>query len=72
MLQPHERQGWMGTAVEIPTVFSSGKTPDKCVEATHKALAVAVATMLEAGIEPPEPLTTGKREEQMNIRLAKN
>lgn len=69
MLEPHERQGWMGTAVEIPTVFSSGKTPDRCVEATQKALTVAVATMMEAGIEPPEPLSTDKREEQLNIRL---
>jgi predicted RNase H-like HicB family nuclease len=69
MLEPHERLGWMGTAVEIPTVFSSGKTPDKCVEATQKALTVAVASMLEANVDPPEPLTTGRREEQMNVRL---
>ncbi len=69
VLEPHERKGWMGTAVEIPTVFSSGRTPDECVEAVRRALTVSLASLIEAGVEPPEPLNPKRREEQMNIRL---
>lgn len=69
VLQKGQGGGFVGTCLEIPTVFSTGKTPNACVEATYKALTVAVATMLEAGVAPPQPLTERKRTEQMNVRL---
>ena len=37
--------------------------------ATREALAVAVATLLEAGDVPPPPASEGKRTEQVNVRL---
>lgn len=69
VLQKGDGDGFVGTCLEIPTVFSTGKTANACVEATYKALTVAVATMLEAGVTPPQPLTERKRTEQMNVRL---
>jgi len=69
MLNPNEKLGFVGSAIELPTVFSSGSTPDQCVQATREALVVAVASLLEAGVRPPAPLGEHKRQEQMNIRL---
>lgn len=69
ILRMHERLGFIAHALEMPTVFSSGEDPAECTEATYDALTVAVATMLEAGVRPPEPFAERKRKEQMNVRL---
>lgn len=69
VIESHERAGYMGTSLEIPTVFSTGATPDKCVSATQQALTVAIAAMMEAGVNPPKPYVERKRDEQMNIRI---
>jgi predicted RNase H-like HicB family nuclease len=68
-IEKSERLGYIGSSVEIPTVFADGDTPDKCYEATQEALSVAVATMLEAGQTPPQPAAFMKRTTQVNVRL---
>jgi predicted RNase H-like HicB family nuclease len=60
---------YYGRGLEMPYVMNDGKTPDACVRATRESLAVAVATLLEAGDVPPAPASEGKRTEQVNVRL---
>ena len=44
-IERNERLGFIGSSVELPTVFADAKTPEKCYKATQEALMVAVATM---------------------------
>jgi len=67
ILDPDQRLGYIGSAVEMPTVFADGRTPDACVQMTRDALALAVATMLEMGKRPPT--SPSQRTQQVNIRL---
>lgn len=60
---------YLGRGLELPGVMADGATPDACVEATRKALTVAVAYMIEAGQVPPAPAKEQKRTEQVNVRL---
>jgi len=69
VLEKNERLGFIGSSVELPTVFADAKTPDKCYKATQEALMVAVATMIESGQRPPQPASAGRRTEQVNVRL---
>jgi len=69
VLERDERLGFIGSSVEIPTVFADAKTPEKCYKATQEALMVAVATMIECGQRPPQPASAGRRTEQVNVRL---
>jgi predicted RNase H-like HicB family nuclease len=69
ILERNERLGFIGSSVEIPTVFADAKTPEKCYRATQEALMVAVATMIECGQRPPQPASMGLRTEQVNVRL---
>lgn len=69
ILEPSEEVGFVGTALELPGAFADGRTADECVSATREAVATAVATMLEAGQEPPRPASS-RRTEQINIRLS--
>ncbi len=69
VLTPDEELGWVGCSVELPNVHGDGETPDKCVDETREALRAAVATMLEAGQEPPAPAEQQKRTVQVNLRL---
>ena len=68
-LEKSETLGYIGSSIEIPTVFADGATPDECYEATQQALSVAVAVMLEAGQTPPQPAAFMKRTTQVNVRL---
>lgn len=68
-LEKNDEVGYVGSTVELPSVFAQGRTPDACVNATQQASAIAVATMLENGKIPPSPACTGKRDVQLNIRL---
>jgi predicted RNase H-like HicB family nuclease len=68
-LERSENLGFIGSAVELPTVFADAKTPEKCYKATQDALMVAVATMIECGQVPPQPVSARKRTEQVNVRL---
>jgi predicted RNase H-like HicB family nuclease len=69
ILERNERLGFIGSSVELPTVFADAKTPEKCYKATQDALMVAVATMIECGQRPPQPASAGRRTEQVNVRL---
>lgn len=60
---------YFGRGLELPYVMSDGKTPDDCVRATREAMAVAIATMLELGEDPPPSALMDKRTEQINVRL---
>lgn len=68
ILEPDAGLGFVGSAIELPTVLADGRTPDKCVDAVREALAVAVATMLELGKRPP--VARGQRTQQVNVRLS--
>jgi predicted RNase H-like HicB family nuclease len=68
-IEKSEGLGYIGSSVEIPTVFADGDTPDKCYQATQEALSVAVGAMLEAGQTPPQPAAFMKRTTQVNVRL---
>src|SRR3990172_1614745 len=67
VLEPDEELGFIGSAIEMPTVFADANTPDACVKATRQALTVAVATLLELGKRPPSG--RHQRSQQVNIRL---
>jgi predicted RNase H-like HicB family nuclease len=69
ILERHDRLGFIGCSVELPTVFADAKTPEQCHKATEEALMVAVATMIESGQRPPQPASAGRRTEQVNVRL---
>lgn len=68
-LEKNEKLGFIGSSMELPTVFADGPTPEACYEATEAALTVAVATMIECGQTPPQPMSARKRTEQVNVRL---
>ncbi len=53
----------------MPHVFGDGATPDKCVSATLGAMTAAVAYLLEEGRTPPVPASSGRRTQQVNVRL---
>lgn len=61
--------GFVGHALELPSVFADGPTPTDCVMAVREALAAAVATMFEQGQRPPLASSQAKRQTQVNIRL---
>jgi predicted RNase H-like HicB family nuclease len=69
ILEHNEQLGFIGSAVELPTVFADAETPEQCYKATQEALMVAVATMIECGQRPPQPASAGRRTEQVNVRL---
>jgi predicted RNase H-like HicB family nuclease len=69
ILERNDRLGYIGSSVELPTVFADAKTPEKCYRTVEDALMVAVATMIECGQRPPQPASAGMRTEQVNVRL---
>ena len=69
VLDPSPRLGFIGTSIELPTVFTDSKTMEQCCRDTREALTIAVATMLECGQHPPSPASEKKRDTQVNIRL---
>jgi len=69
ILEKNNKLGFVGSSIEMPTVYADGKTPQECFNAVQKALMVAAATMIECGKRPPEPFSAKKRTIQVNIRL---
>lgn len=69
MLEPDEDGGYVGRAVEMPSVFGAGSTPNRCVEETREALISAIATMIEAGEVVPAASGGRTRRSQVNVRL---
>lgn len=60
--------GFIGSSVELPTVFADGRTANECVRKVREALTATLVTMVERGKRPPAPSREGKREAQINIR----
>lgn len=60
---------WYGHGLEMPHVFGDGPAPETCIADTQQALTVAVAYLLEQGRAPPTPARSGKRTQQVNVRL---
>jgi predicted RNase H-like HicB family nuclease len=58
---------YLARAVEFPTVFAHGASPNDCEKKIREALKVAVASMFEAGQLPPLP--AGERRAQVNMRV---
>ncbi len=63
------RYGYIGSSLEMPTVYAEDSTPAKCYAATQEALKVTAATMLECNSKPPPAFSPKKRSVQVNIRL---
>jgi predicted RNase H-like HicB family nuclease len=61
---------WYGRGLELPHVFADGPTPADCIAETRKALTAATAYLLEQGQRPPTPARTGRRTQQVNVRLS--
>lgn len=72
ILEEHDSIGYVGSSVEMPSVFAQGETAEACIKETRRALAIAAATMLECGLKPPASASTEKRDVQVNIRLTSN
>ena len=69
VLEPHEDCGYIGSALELPTVYSDAKTADECVAVVREALTAAVAYLIESGKTPPAPAKDQVRNKQLNIRV---
>lgn len=68
-IERNKRLGFIGSSIELPTVFADAKTFKQCYKTTQEALMVAVATIIELGQRPPQPASGKKRSEQVNVRL---
>lgn len=64
-----EDGAWYGRGLEMPQVFGDGATPEACIKNTREALTAAVAYLMESGQRVPAPAESGRRDEQVNIRL---
>ncbi len=54
LMEKHNRLGYVGSCVEMPTVFFDGKTEEQCEKSGREAIAVTIATMMELGRELPK------------------
>ena len=68
VLEPDDEVGFIGHALELPSVFADGRTAEACVRATVEALTGTVAFLLESGQIPPAPLARA-RDAQINVRV---
>jgi len=57
---------FVGSSLELPTVFGSGETEAKCLEVTRQLLVLTVEAMINAGERPP---ISGRRTAQVNLRF---
>jgi len=69
VIEPNEKAGFVGSAIEFPTAFAKGETRQKCLKATKEVLTAAVATMIHLGGTPPAPASAQRRTAQVNVRL---
>ena len=72
ILEQPDHLGYVGSAVEMPSVFAQGKTAEACIKATRSTLTIAAATMLECEQKPPAPASAEKRDVRVKIRLSAN
>ena len=69
VIRPQEPAGYVGTVLEYPTIFSTGKTQTDCMRSTLNALEAGLASLIDEGVTLREPFGARSRTEQMNIRL---
>ncbi len=69
IIEKNDDLGFMGSSVELATVFADGKTPAECYKATQQALIITAATMIENGSRPPQPASKKMRNAQVNVRF---
>jgi predicted RNase H-like HicB family nuclease len=69
VLEPDAECGYIGSSLEMPSVYDDGLTADQCVQAVREALTAAVAYLIESGQVPPVPAKDQVRNKQVNIRL---
>lgn len=69
MIQKDPDVGYLGRSIEMPLVMAEGSTIARCAAETLDALTAAVATLLESGQRPPQPVSQEKRTAQLNIRV---
>ena len=67
ILERSAELGYIGSSVELPTVFADDKDPGECVKAIQEALIYVVATMITSGRKPPS--SAKQRSVQVNMRL---
>ena len=68
-IEENKQLGFMGSSIEMPTVFADGKTIEECYQTIHEALTVAAGTLLEMGKRVPQPASLKMRDAQVNVRL---
>ena len=72
VMMSFEEAAYYGATIEFPLVMADGNTPGICYANTIEATTAAVATMIEKGEDPPDPVSgDSRRTEQVNIRLTK-
>jgi len=64
-----EEGEWLGSSVEIPTVFARAQTVEECLRETRSALTIAIAVLIDQGRPVPAPSSEAKRDQQVNVRL---
>jgi predicted RNase H-like HicB family nuclease len=69
VLEPNDEFGYIGSSLEMPSVYNDGMTADACVKAVREALTVAVAYLIEKGEVPPSPANEQVRNKQVNVRV---
>lgn len=69
VIQKDPDVGYLGRSIEMPLVMAEGSTIARCAAETLDALTAAVATLLESGQRPPQPVSQEKRTAQLNIRV---
>src|SRR4051812_22991531 len=69
LIEPDEELGFVGSAMEMPTVMSDGRSRNECVADLEFALETALGAMVEQGKPLPDPVSSATRSEQVNIRL---
>jgi predicted RNase H-like HicB family nuclease len=69
IIDPNEKFGFVGSAVEFPNGFGKGNTQEDCLKDTRQILILAIGVMLDNGGTPPEPMSTQCRTAQINVRV---
>ncbi len=67
IIRPSETLGYVASILELPLVFTDGKTQEQCLKNAMFGAETMIATMLEAGQAPPS--SSSRRTEQINLRL---
>ena len=65
-----EEGEYRGSSIELPHCMGIGKTPDECIRETRELMVSALACDIEKQIDPPAPVSSKRRTEQINIRLS--